>query len=121
MADGLDVLWPVLVPIATAAITACFWQWPRLQREIGLVGLVVLFAASLHLVWQVADGGIIAKQFGGWPAPFGIGFVADPLSAALVAVSGLLAFTVGIFSLATIGERLERAGFHPLFTACSPG
>jgi len=115
MADGLDVLWPVLVPIATAAITACFWQWPRLQREIGLVGLVVLFAASLHLVWQVADGGIIAKQFGGWPAPFGIGFVADPLSAALVAVSGLLAFTVGIFSLATIGERLERAGFHPLF------
>jgi len=115
MADTLDLLWPVLVPIATAALTVCFWQNPKLQREIGLLGLAILFAVSLRLLWQVVEGGVIAKQFGSWPAPFGIGFVADPLSAALVAVSGLLALAVGVFALATIGERLERAGFHPLF------
>jgi multicomponent Na+:H+ antiporter subunit D len=115
MTDTLDLLWPVLVPIAMAALTACCWRSPRLQRELGLLGLVVLFGVSLRLLWRVLEDGVVAKQFGSWAAPFGIGFVADPLSAALVAVTGLLGLAVGIFALATIGERQERAGFHPLF------
>ena len=115
MADGLALLWPVLIPIATAALTACFWTHPGIQRRIGLGGLVLLLVASINLLWTVLDNGIIAKQFGSWAAPFGISFVADPLSAALVMVSGLLALAVGVFALASIGERQERAGFHPLF------
>ena len=115
MADDVALLWPVLIPIATAALTACFWTQPGIQRRIGLVGLVLLLAASANLLWTVLDSGIIAKQFGSWAAPFGISFVADPLSAALVMISGLLAIAVGIFAMASIGERQERAGFHPLF------
>jgi multicomponent Na+:H+ antiporter subunit D len=115
MAETLTLLWPVLVPIATAALTACLWTRPRLQRELGLLGLIVLLGVSLKLLWTVLHDGVLAKQFGAWAAPFGIGFVADPLSAALVVVTGLLGLAVGIFALASIGERQERAGFHPLF------
>ena len=115
MANSLDVLWPMLVPIATAAITGMLWAHPKVQRTVGFVGLLLLFAASVNLTSAVIREGVIAKQFGGWVAPFGISFVADPMSAALVAISGLLALAVGIFALADIGERQERNGFHPLF------
>ena len=115
MADTLALLWPVLIPMATAAITGMLWPSPKAQRVVGFVGLILLFAASVNLTWAVIANGVFAKQFGGWMAPFGISFVADPMSVALVAITGLLALAVGIFALADIGERQERNGFHPLF------
>ena len=111
----LVVVWPVLIPLATAALTGLLWAWPKAQRSVGFIGLLLLFAASVTLTVVVIREGVIASQFGGWPAPFGISFVADPISAALVAISGLLAVAVGIFALAEIGPRRERNGFHPLF------
>ncbi len=115
MADQLDLLWPVLIPITTAALAACFWYNIRAQRIISFIGLVLLFAASVKLTMTVVEQGVIAKQFGGWAPPFGISFVADPLAAALVAITGLLALTVGIFGFYDVRARHERAGFYPLF------
>jgi len=114
-ATALLVLWPVLIPIATAALTAALWKSPVAQRWIGLASLVLLLVASLALTAAVMSEGVIAKQFGSWSAPFGITFVADPLSAAMVAISGVLALAVGIFALSDIRPRHERNGFHPLF------
>jgi multicomponent Na+:H+ antiporter subunit D len=111
----LLVAWPVLIPIFTAALTAALWAWPTAQRVVGTASLVLLLGVSLWLAVVVAEQGVIAKQFGAWGAPFGITFVADPLSAAMIAISGILAFAVGIFSLADIRPRQERAGFHPLY------
>jgi multicomponent Na+:H+ antiporter subunit D len=119
--SALLVVWPVLIPILAAAVTACLWAWPTTQRVVGMASLVLLLGASLALVWSVASEGVVAKQFGNWAAPFGISFVADPLSAAMVAISGLLAFAVGIFALADIRPRQERAGFHPLFLGLIAG
>jgi len=115
MADQLDLLWPVLIPITTAALAACFWYNIKAQRIISFIGLVLLFAASVKLTMTVVEQGVIAKQFGGWAPPFGISFVADPLAAALVAITGLLALTVGIFGFYDVRARHERAGFYPLF------
>jgi len=108
------VVWPVAVPIATAALTACLWTRPRAQRVASGIGLWAMFAAALGLLAVVVRDGVQAKQFGSWAAPFGISFVGDPLGAALVAITGLLAVAAGTFGLADIRRRQERAGFHPL-------
>ncbi|WP_052341872.1 Na+/H+ antiporter subunit D [Salinarimonas rosea] len=123
MADAatLLVLWPVLIPIATAALTAALWRSPAAQRWVGMASLMLLLAASLALTYVVATEGVVAKQFGDWAAPFGITFVADPLSAAMIAISGVLAFAVGIFALSDIRPRHERNGFHPLFHGLMAG
>lgn len=108
------VLWPVLVPICTAALCGLFWLYPTIRRTISIAGLVLMAAASLLLLVVVAQAGTQAVAFGNWPPPFGIGFVADLFGAAMVMISGILALAVGIFGLADIRRRQEHAGFHSL-------
>ena len=52
-------------------------------------------------------------RLGNWPAPFGIVFVLDRLSALMLLLTSILALAAVVFSLA----RWHRAGahFHPLF------
>ncbi|WP_185984932.1 Na+/H+ antiporter subunit D [Aureimonas mangrovi] len=109
------VLWPVLVPIATAALAAVFWDRPKAQRAVSLTGTVATFAASLALLYAVLSDGAQTAYFGGWSAPFGIVFAADRLGAAMAAITGLMAFATILYGLADVRKREERAGFHPLF------
>lgn len=109
------VLWPVVIPLATAAACACLWNHRGAQRTASWIGTVAMFAATLFLLRAVVVDGVQAVQFGNWAAPFGISFAADRLGAAMAAITGLMALATMIFGLADIREREERAGFHPLF------
>src|SRR5690606_23018763 len=76
-----------------------------------------MLISSALLVGRVARDGVIITAFGGWPAPFGVTFVGDRLSAALVTVTGVIALAVTIYARSEIGARRRRAGFDPLFLA----
>jgi multicomponent Na+:H+ antiporter subunit D len=106
---------PVLIPLITAAL--CYLTWPsrRVQRFLGMIGSVCLLAASLALLVVVRKNGIQSVQMGGWPAPYGITFVADLFSALMVAVNGLLGCTVMVYSLASMDPGRESHGYYPLF------
>ncbi|HLS69895.1 MAG TPA: proton-conducting transporter membrane subunit, partial [Kiloniellales bacterium] len=108
------VFWPVAIPICVAALCGVFWLRPSIQRTISLAGIVLMAAAALLLLIVVMENGTQAIAFGDWPPPFGIGFVADLLGAAMVMIAGMLALAAGIFGLADIRPRQEYAGFHPL-------
>lgn len=108
------LLWPVAVPLLASALCAVLWTQLKAQRWISLTALVLMAAASLGLLTQVMRGDLLTVTFGGWPAPFGISFVADRLGAAMVAITGILALAVGIFGLGDIRRRQEHAGFYPL-------
>ncbi len=108
------VLWPVVIPIITAALTALFWRRATAQRIASGIGLWSMFASAVGLFVLVGNAGVQVKQFGSWAAPFGITFVSDAFSAAMVAITGLLAVAVGTFGHAEVRRRQERAGFHPL-------
>lgn len=109
------VLWPVLIPIFTAALTAIFWNRSRAQKAISLVSNVALLTASVLLLSTIMSDGIQSIQFGGWPAPYGISFVADQLGAAMVLVSAILSLAVGFYGRANIKDWEEKSGFYPLF------
>ncbi|MBL1685999.1 cation:proton antiporter, partial [Klebsiella pneumoniae] len=59
-----------------------------------------------------AHPSIRVYPLGDWPPPFGIVLVADRLAAMMLVLTGLLALSALVFSLA----RWHRAGrhFHPL-------
>ncbi len=108
------LLWPVLVPLLAAALCAVLWTRPRAQRYVSLAATLVMAAASFALLAEVARGGLLSMTFGGWPVPFGISFAADRLGAVMVTITGVLAVAVGVYGLAEVRRRQERAGFHPL-------
>jgi multicomponent Na+:H+ antiporter subunit D len=68
------------------------------------------------LLCAVYDGTVLATQFGSWPAPFGITFVADLLSAAMVLITGVMAVSVSVYDIGN-GDKAKRARipFHPLY------
>lgn len=111
----LVLVFPVLVPLTLAALTAILWRNIQTQRIVSIVGLGVIASCSILLTMAVLRYDILAVEFGSWAVPFGISFVADRFAAALVMITGILAFCVGIFSLRDMRQTHLRAGFYPLF------
>jgi multicomponent Na+:H+ antiporter subunit D len=114
-------LWPVLVPIGAVAMTACLWNHRVAQRTTSFVAVVLMLGTSLVLLDVVEDRGVQVVRFGGWPAPFGVVFAADALSAAMVLITGVLALAALLFGMADVRRRQERAGFHMLLQGLLTG
>lgn len=93
------------------------WRRPAAQRAIGVLGSAGLLLAGLALLAETSRQGILVSQLGDWPAPFGVSFVCDLLGASMVAITGLLALAVALYSLGDLDEARERSGYWPLFHA----
>ncbi len=106
---------PVLIPLATAAVGFVLWGSPSLQRLLGLFGAVALLASTVGLLVLVGRHGIVATQLGDWPAPFGITFVADHLSAIMVVLTGIMGLAVAVYSLPSIDTGRVSYGYYPLY------
>ncbi len=115
MSHDVLVALPLVIPLATAVIAMLFYNSRESQRVISVIGATALFAASIALLIAVREDGVLVSEFGAWAPPFGINMVADLLSAIMVLMTGLIAFTVSIYSLATMDPRRESFGYYPLF------
>ncbi len=73
------LIWPILLPLA-GGVAAIFVKQVQAIFQLALTTADSIRAGGL-LLWHVHLNGIIATQIGNWPAPFGITFVADRLSA----------------------------------------
>ncbi|ROQ00382.1 multisubunit sodium/proton antiporter MrpD subunit [Stella humosa] len=113
--DQILLVAPLLLPLATAALTAILWRRPAAQRVISLGGAVLLLAAAVALLARTLSGGILTGQMGAWPAPFGIALVVDAFSAVMLVITGLMAVAVAVYSAGQGAAERDRAGFHPLF------
>lgn len=102
------VVAPVLVPLATLVLGVWVRARPGWSAALSVLGAVALTAVGVRLVTLAAGGTVLVAQMGGWPAPFGITLAVDRLSAAMVAVTGII-------GLATVLQGLGRGGdFHLL-------
>lgn len=105
---------PIIIPMATGVLALLMRRRMSVQRGLSIAGALALVAASAMLLGRSWAGGVQAAQMGGWPAPFGITLVADPLSAGFVAVAALVTLAVVLFAAAGLDRQRERFGFHPL-------
>ena len=84
------VVAPVLVPLATAVLTAAVRERRGLQSGLSAAGVVLLLLCGVALVEQALGGAVPSMAFGGWAAPYGIEFRIDRTSAALLLITALM-------------------------------
>ena len=111
------VVLPAVILIAGTAVGVAFWGMVRLQMTVAIVATAGQFIASSVLLGHVLGNGPLAMSMSNWPAPFGIAFVADTLSATLSAVTGLIGILVVVFSIVDGRGKHRKAGLYPLMMA----
>jgi multicomponent Na+:H+ antiporter subunit D len=111
---NIVVVLPLLIPFVTAIFGVLAWKHRPTQLILSTIGAIGLFGAALALLTTVMEDGIQVMQGGSWPAPFGITLVADLFSAIMVLMAGIMLLSVVIYSLASMDERREAFGFHPM-------
>ena len=111
---------PVLIPLAGAMLTLLLYGRTRLQGAWAFGVMLTSLAASLWLLWTVhVTGDAVAFQSGGWPAPFGITLIADPLSALLLVMSQLVIAMGILYALGSKDSVVTYPFFYTLFlTLC---
>ncbi len=115
MRVNLLLLLPVLCPLVAIALTVLFAGKLWMQRAVSVAASAALLVVSLRILAEASSGYILVSQLGGWGAPFGISFVADMLSAAMVVITAIMAVTISLYALAWDPAHREKALFHPLF------
>ena len=113
------IILPILIPLLTGAAIIPIDERERTTKGIiGFAATAVVFVISLVLMRMAASfddtqAGAGVYLLGNWAAPFGIVLVLDRLSALMLVLTGFLALSAQVFSMA----RWQKAGphFHSLF------
>lgn len=108
------LIFPVVVPLVTAALMLLAGRCGGIQQLLGLLSAVLQLVLALALLQAVSTQGILVAHFGGWPARYGITFVADTLSALMVLLSATIAAATFVYSLWNIDQQRRTFGFYPL-------
>jgi hypothetical protein len=96
------VIAPIVFPLIIALITFALWKKSKLQELINLIGNFCLMIIGFLLLNKVLDSGIQVMQAGNWEAPFGITIVADTFSAVMAFITGVMAFSVSVYSISSM-------------------
>ena len=111
---NLMLVAPVLIPLAAAVLSMLLRQSLRAQHVIGVLAGIAMTASAAMLLRATAGGEILVTRVGDWPAPFGIVFVADVLSALLVLLTAVVGLAVLVYSIAAVDVERRRFGYFPL-------
>lgn len=108
---------PLLLPLVGALVAVIFARSLRLMRRVITATVVGHLLYSTWLLGSFATNPEMARPVafaGGWVAPFGITLVADPLSAIMLFLAGLLMLLTIMFGFATVDLGHERFYFYPM-------
>ena len=105
---------PILIPFATAILLKSLPYRPVLLHWVAFGGALGILASAVTILLRVQAHGIEVLQIASWPAPFGITLVADPFSAILVVMVGIVGAAVTGHSFSGVDPRREALGYHPL-------
>ncbi len=103
---------PVLVPLATLILCMLLRRNPGVVAALSVAGAALLTLVGLRLVGLAGEGVILAGQMGGWQAPYGISLVIDRLSAAMVAITGVIGLATVVYGLVREGDPAGGRDFH---------
>jgi multicomponent Na+:H+ antiporter subunit D len=116
-----DLVIPVALPLAAAAVSTMLGRFPAARRVIGVGTLLATTAAVVDLLLTVSDGSVVVGHIGGWPWPLGITLVADPLAAIMVVVSSLMLLVVLVYAIGSPKTSDETGFFHPVYLILAAG
>lgn len=106
---------PVIIPVFMGALLILFQKRPNLQRVISAATVFVLLALSIYLAIDTYQNGISTLEFGDWPAPFGIVFVADLFATFMVVLSSLIGVICLFYGFMTLSKKREAYFYYPFY------
>lgn len=107
--------WSVFLPlIAGFLVMFAKAQGLKWQRIINLMVVSGLIFIGIALISEASSGQHSVYLLGNWPAPFGIVFVLDQLSALMVTLTSVLALAALLYAITTDVDK-QGAHFHALF------
>lgn len=105
-------VWLVMLPLAAALLAVVM---PTRSAWIGIVAGIATFLLAILTAWQVAANGTLVHALGGWEPGLGIALRADPLSAALLVMSTLVALAAGGYATGYFTDKQRQSRFWPLW------
>ncbi|MGJ8673885.1 Na+/H+ antiporter subunit D [Rubritalea sp.] len=111
------MIWLVLsliLPFLTAVTCLRRDYTKSFAPQISIVGAVAQLGSAVMLTRHVLEHGMIVIQVGAWEAPFGISLVCDLFSAMMVAITGVIAVAIAVYSLGDIDEFHTRKHYYSL-------
>ena len=112
---------PLLVPLATAFVTALSAGRARLQRALSLAGVLALLACAAALMADVHLNGSARIAFGNWPPPFAIEFAADGLGAGMTLIAAVMGTACLLFQWSDADPAPQTPMLLPLVHALLAG
>jgi multicomponent Na+:H+ antiporter subunit D len=116
------VILPILIPLTGAVLAILLRRRLQLQATFSLVIMLLSLASSAAIlfdVWQTGQPLVFIS--GGWPAPFGIALVGDPLSLLFVLMTQLVIVTGIIYAMGSKDSVVRYSTFYPLFLTLATG
>ena len=107
----------VVLPLAAAVIVPLVsLASARAAFAVACLALVAAAVASCSALSHVLAHGTLRYELGGWAPPWGIEYVADPLSAGMAALITLIAVCVAVYAGPQANGGAARGGmFHGLY------
>jgi formate hydrogenlyase subunit 3/multisubunit Na+/H+ antiporter MnhD subunit len=104
--------WMAALPLVAAGLSVAL---PKIGKPAGIFTAVATSGLVVLLGGQVLQHGAIGMQVGGWPAPLGITLRADGLSAAMLALTCLIAGVVTFYAAGYFKSEAAASAFWPLW------
>lgn len=106
------VILPIILPMITALIVALFRKGLPAVRTISIIMTIVNLIVTSYITYLVFHTGTLVLETGGWKAPYGIVLVADKLSILLVLTTNVIALTILLYAIFSLGEEKEKYYFY---------
>ena len=113
----------VVVPLVAAPIAALLNR-PRLSWAVAVAATLWALYAALQLLSQTMAAGAIHYELGGWPAPYGIEYVVDPVNAWVVVIVALIGALVAPYARVSVEREITEDRiplFYAAFILCLTG
>lgn len=109
--SNLAVL-PIIIPLFAGILVAFFHNKLSIARFISKVLILINLAVTAYIASVVFESGSIILETGSWPAPYGIIFVADPLSMLLVVTTNILSVACLFIAPKLVSDQKESYYFY---------
>lgn len=106
------VVLPIIIPLLAGIIMAFFHKKLPIARTLSKIFIVINLVVAAYVTYLVFTDGMIVLETGSWQAPYGIVFVADPLSVILVLTTNILTTACLFIAPKLVSDVREKYYFY---------
>lgn len=112
---------PTLTCLTAAVLQCLFWSRFKIKQTLHLGAAFLLLVVNIGVFVATDNQAYLVTQLGGYPAPFGITFVIDNLSALMLLVTAIITLAVTFYSFADEDVREHHTTFMPTYWLLAAG